>query len=188
MSADMAVTGIGARRRLCALFYGGWNPAALAAESGLPEAVFRRRPDDLERSREGTLQAIGGLYERLWNTAPPERTEEERGTAEVFREHARIVGWAPAMAWDDDQIDLREAKADPKVWRRNPRGQWSRGELMEDITFLRDWDDFKLATPAELAMRLGKSKDAVEQALARDRRAQRDAAPAKEADRELEAG
>jgi hypothetical protein len=180
----MTVTAIGARRRVTALFYGGWNPAALAAESGLPEPVFRRRPDDLERSRKGTLEAIGALYERLWNRSPPERTEEERGTAEVFREHARIVGWAPPMAYDDDQIDLPEGKADPREWRRNPRGQWSRGELLEDIQFLRDWDDYRRATTAELGMRLGKSKDAIEQALLRDRRAQR----AKEAEPELEAG
>jgi hypothetical protein len=93
------------------------------------------------------------------------------------------------MAYDDDTIDLPEGKADPKEWRRNPRGQWSRGALMEDITFLREVDGAYLrATPAELAMRLGKSKDSIEQALARDRRAQRDAAAAREAERELEAG
>ena len=180
----MTVTAIGARRRVTALFCGGWSPAALAAESGLPEAVFRYRPNDLERSRQGTLETIGGLYERLWNTTPPERTEEERGAAEIFREHSRIVGWAPPMAYDDDLIDAPEGKADPKVWRRNPRGQWSRGELVEDITFLREVDGAYLrATSAELAMRLGKSKDAVEQAL---RRAQQ--ATADDAERELEAG
>jgi hypothetical protein len=151
--------------------------------------VFRRRPDDLERSREGTLQAIGGLYERLWNTPPPRRTEAERATADLFAEHGRQVGWSPALAYDDDLIDLPEGKADPKVWRRSPGDRTRREHLLEDIRFLREVDGAYLrATPAELAVRLGKSKDAVEQALARDRRAQREAPAAKEAERELEAG
>jgi len=182
----MAVTGTGARRRVTALFYNGWSPAALAAESGLPGAVFRYRPDDLDRARKGTLEAVSGLYERLWDKPPPERTEDERSAAEVFREHSRIVGHAPPMAYDDDTIDLPEGKADPKVWRRNPRGQWSRGELMEDITFLREVDRAYLrATNTELAVRLGKSKDSIDQVLLRQR--QRGAGTG-EAQPELEAG
>jgi hypothetical protein len=185
----MTVTGIGARRRVTALFYGGWSPSALAAESGLPEAVFSYRPDDLARSRKGTLEAIGGLYERLWNTAPPRRTEAERATADLFAEHGRQVGWSPALAYDDDLIDLPEGKADPKVWRRTPGERTKREHLLEDIRFLREVDGaYRRATPAELAVRLGKSKDSIEQALARDKRAQRDAAATKDADRELEAG
>ena len=184
----MAVTPIGGRRRGTALMYNGWSPAALAAESGLPEAVFSYSPDNLARARKGTLEQVGALYERLWNTPPPGRTEEERGVAALFAEHGRQVGWAPPLAYDDDLIDAPEGKADPREWRRTPSGQVKREHLLEDIQFLRDWDDFKRATTAELGMRLGKSRDAVEQALARDRRAQRDAAAPKETERELEAG
>jgi hypothetical protein len=181
----MAPTPIGARRRITALMYNGWSPAALSAASGLPEAVFTYQPDSLARARTGTLERVAGLYERLWKAPPPRRTEAEQAEADQAADHGRRVGFAPPMAYDDDLIDLPEGRADPKVWRRNPRGQWSRGETLEDIRFLREVDGaYARASPAELAMRLGKSRDSVEQALVRQRRAQRSA----EQEQELEAG
>jgi hypothetical protein len=180
----MAVTGIGARRRITALMARGWSAEALAAETGLEESVFGYRPSDLAHARAGTLEQVSAAYERLWNAQPPRSTPQERAAAEETLDHARVCGWAPPMALDDDTVDLHEGKPDPKVWRRTASGVQSSAEIAEDVAFIREWDGYSRASAAELAVRLGRSKDSVTQALVRERKAKE---AAREKEPELEA-
>jgi hypothetical protein len=180
----MAVTPTGARHRITALFALGWSPAVLAAETGVDEQAIAGRPRDLEQQGQGALDRIGAAYDRLWNTRPPGRTREERAVAEMFREHAREVGWAPPMAWDDDTIDDPAVRRPAPGWQRPGRSTGRAADYADDVAFLRDWGGYQSASDRELAMRLGTSKDTLQQALRRAGR-QRAAEPA---ERELEAG
>ena len=164
----MTVTPIGAKRRITALMYNGWSPETLAGATGLPEGMFRRLVRRQDRIRPETLSAIGAAYERLWNTAPPQRTAAERELAEAYARHGRSF-WAPPMAYDDDTIDLDEG-GPAAGWKRSARTTMLSADLMEDITWLREQDDYRQATPAQLAVRLGKSRGSVEQALCRGKR------------------
>jgi hypothetical protein len=183
----MAVTPTGARHRITALFALGWSPAALSAETGLDEAVFALVPSRLAKLPEATLERVGSAYDALWNRRPPERTPAEREAAAVWREHANDVGWAPPLAWDDDTIDDPAVRWPEPGWRRG--GQPGRGpvnyggSLVEDIEFLRE-TGYRQATPAQLAVRLGMTKDAVATAMRRDRQRQQ----AERGDWEAEAG
>jgi transcriptional regulator with XRE-family HTH domain len=161
----VAITPTGARHRVTALMALGWSPAALAAETGLDERAIAGRPQDLERKGQAALDQIGGAYERLWNTPPPERTREERATADLFREHAREVGWAPPMAWDDDLIDRPDVRRPDPGWQRSDRSTGRAADRAEDVHFLRDHGGYHKASDSELAMRLGISKDTLQQAL-----------------------
>lgn len=164
----MPITPEGARRRVTALQFNGWSPAALAAETGLDEKVFRWSPDALRHRQGNHLEAIGEAFSRLWNTPPPQRTEAERASAELHAAHARKVGWAPPMAYDDDLIDDPEKGAAVPGWRRPAAERaWSRAaDMAEDIAFLREVDGaYRYAGPAELADRLGRSSRSVERAM-----------------------
>jgi|GEM_PF-1790855 len=174
----MPVTPIGARRRITALFWLGWSPPVLAEVTGLPEAVFRYSRYDMDRScGQDVLDRIGATYELLWNTAPPTRTADERRLVEVTARHARQVGWAPPMAYDDDEIDQPDGGPVPG-WKRSKSARpRDRSGLIEDIEFLRD-AGYRQATPAELSDRLGHAKEAMGRAICRHRRAQRQAAEA----------
>jgi DNA-directed RNA polymerase specialized sigma24 family protein len=52
-----------------------------------------------------TALAVDDLYERLWNTAPPQTTTAERDNADRARTAARACGWLPPLAWDDIDTD-----------------------------------------------------------------------------------
>jgi hypothetical protein len=114
------------------------------------------------------------------------RTEAERAAAQVFTRQALRVGWAPPMAWDDDEID-RENGSPAPGWRRPERRlqRTRHDDLMEDIAWLRA-TGYRDAAPAELAARLGLRREAVARALVRD--GQRKHAGKQQAVRELEAG
>jgi hypothetical protein len=181
----VAVTAIGARRRITALFWLGWSPETLAAATELSERVFRWTPHELKRGcAQDLLDRIGGAYDQLWDTPPPARTAEERAAAAASARHAREVGWAPPMAYDDDEIDKPDGGLVPG-WKRPetpvPRG----GGLIDDIGFLRT-AGYRDAAPRVLAERLGRSKAAVSRAITRHRRAERLAAAVR-ADAEAEA-
>jgi hypothetical protein len=161
---------IGARRRITALFFNGWSPRSLAAATGLPEVVFTRTPTDLERRTDpGILDQIGEAYERLWNASPPKSTEGERAEAELFSGHARTVGWAPPMAYDDDTMDEPDGGPAPG-WQRVRGGHERRRagvDLAEDIEWVRQHGGYRHASTEQLALRLGMTRGALERSLAR---------------------
>lgn len=172
----MPVTPIGARRRITALAWLGWSPPALASVTGLPEQVFRSTPYEIARTcGQDALDRIGAAYDLLWDTTPPRLTAEQQAVAEATAQHARKIGWAPPLAYDDDEIDTPGGGPVPG-WKRSgrPRPQ-DPGGVIEDIEFLRTVG-YRQATPAQLGERLGRSKEAIGRAITRHRRAQRQAA------------
>jgi hypothetical protein len=92
------------RRRLQALISIGWAPELLAAELG-------RRPSSLQCSITGqsvttrTARDVAALYERPWNTKPPQATSKQRAAFDAARTHAAAQGWLPPLAWDDIDTD-----------------------------------------------------------------------------------
>ena len=112
------VDATGTSRRLRALVALGWPTELLADQLG-------RRPNSLHRSMTGqsvtvrTAQEIANLYERLWNTRPPQATSAQRAAASAARAHAAAQGWLPPLAWDDIDIDPTPAPPPADRSQRN---------------------------------------------------------------------
>ena len=169
-----APTGIGAQRRLRALAARGWGPEAIQAVTGLPAGDIRRGLADPRRIPLSLPQAAARAYDQLWNTAPPTGTPAEQAAAQASRQHAQRCGWPPPMAYDDDTIDHPDGRPTPG-WKRASRTTIPAADLAEDARWLRQHGGYCHATPAELAMRLGVTKAALDKALARTRHADRKA-------------
>lgn len=106
MRADHArVPSIGTQRRLRALVALGWSQSKLATELGLTPANFGTTVHHSGQVYESTARAVRELYERLWQTPPPEATHRDKIAASRARSTAARYGWAVPMAWDDDTID-----------------------------------------------------------------------------------
>jgi hypothetical protein len=152
------------------LFYNGWSPRSLEAATGIPAAVFTRGARDLRtRTAPEMLVHIGEAYERLWNASPPKSTEDERAEAQLFAEHARTVGWAPPMAYDDDTID-DPAGGPAKGWQRSRGGHEPRRtvtSLAEDVAWIREQGGYRHASLDQLAERLGMTRGGLERSLIR---------------------
>lgn len=98
------VEAIGSRRRIQALIVNGWSQAKLAETLGMSTRTFGRvlRQDHV---RASTHQAIAGVFEQLWNVAPPLASEHDRAAAQRCAGYARALGWLPPLAWDDIDND-----------------------------------------------------------------------------------
>jgi hypothetical protein len=106
----------GARWRLRALTAMGHPATILARHLDVPPRVAW----DLIRGSTATIShdlylASCGVYERMWDLRPPERTCAERRAAAAARGRAARNGWPPPMGLDDELID------DPAY---RPRAQW----------------------------------------------------------------
>jgi hypothetical protein len=154
----------GTRRRAQALVATGWSQARLARELGLTAANFcaMLRRDQVTA---GTARAVSDLYDRLWNQPPPEHDQRTRGAASRARRHAEREGWAPPLAWDDDQIDLEGGRA-AEGWRRPARMTCPSAGLAEDAAELMGGQGY---TREHAAGRLGVSVWALERALSASR-------------------
>lgn len=98
------VDATGTKRRLQALIAIGWTQTYLAQQIGLHRpAMNRLLRNDLVLSC--TARKAREVYDRLWDTRPPETTREERIAAQRARSKAVSQDWPPPMAWDDDTID-----------------------------------------------------------------------------------
>jgi len=173
-SATPVPTGIGTQRRLRALAARAWNPDAIQAATGLPAGHIRAALADPRRIPAAIPAAAACAYDQLWNTPPPTRTPADRAAAEASRRHAQRCGWAPPMAYDDDTIDHPDGRPAPG-WRRTSRTTIPAADLAEDARWLRQHGGYRHAAPAELAMRLGVTKAALDKALTRTRHADREA-------------
>jgi len=173
-SATPVPTGIGAQRRLRALTARGWSPDAIQAATGLAAGHIRAALADPRRIPSDLPAAVARAYDQFWNTPPPARTAADRAAAEVGRRHAQRRGWAPPMAYDDDTIDLPDGRPTPG-WRRTSRTTIPAADLAEDARWLRQHGGYRHATPAELAMRLGVTRAALDKALVRAAQTEREA-------------
>jgi transcriptional regulator with XRE-family HTH domain len=111
------IDGAGVRRRLQALVRVGWSQAKLAERIGWTPSNFTTllsgRP-----VTAGSVRLVRGLYDDLWNQAPPEDSHHDKIAANRARNHATAQGWLPPQAWDDDLIDVPDDQLDAELARR----------------------------------------------------------------------
>ena len=163
-SADLVAPGVlvgaaGTQHRVQALVAAGWSQARLAGQlmtsPGHVGALLRE-----ERVTAVTAAAVRELYERLWSQPPPEDDHPARIAASRARNYAAAHGWAPPMAWDDEELDKPDGRA-AEGWRRRTRTRRPSAELAEDAAELLRQD----YTREQAAGRLGVTKGALDQAL-----------------------
>lgn len=157
LAGGALVPSAGARRRLQALACNGWSIGALATRVG----VDRQRLDHAmngTRIQHDTHQVVTGLYEQLWDVQAPTSASASR-----TRNRAQRMGWAPAMAWDDDTID--DPQAAPDLGQPDTR-TGGRPSLVhvEDVEHLLSQVDY---TWDGLAARLGVGRWTIERQLHR---------------------
>ena len=137
--------------------------AAAAAPGTAPWAGFTTRLSPHQRL------AIANAYDEMWDRDPPGSTRDQREACELARSRAASRGWAPPQAWDDAQIDQPDGRPSPN-WK--PRNRTSRRavDIVEDAQFVRDHGGYRDADNTQIAMRLGVSRDQIDQAYCRARR------------------
>jgi hypothetical protein len=132
----------GARLRLRALVAMGHAPPALARQLGAPAGrVGRVISGEARTVTPGMHAAVCGLYERLWDRRPPERTRQERLAASAARRRAARHNWPLAMALDDDRLD------DPSY---RPKAKW---RPLADPDSMPVWHFRPRQSPARVAQR-----------------------------------
>jgi hypothetical protein len=163
-------TALGVRRRLRALTARSWSPQALADETGIPalliSSLLGKNPRDLSPDQR---VAIANAYDKIWDRDPPARTRGQRQACEVARSLATSRGWAPPQAWDDAQIDQPDGRPSPD-WKPRNRTTRRAVDIVEDAQFVRDHGGYRDADNTQIAMRLGVSRDQLDQAYCRARR------------------
>ena len=142
---------IGARRRAEALAALGWSMTWQAQQLGKATANYC---GEISKTRVSypTWVAVRDLYDRHCMTPGPSTK-----AASI----AKARGWAPPLAWDDETID--DPTATPDLGDSHAPG--GKRVHLEDIEWL--LEDQPMATAAQLADRLGVTKDAVQQACRR---------------------
>lgn len=90
---------LGVRRRLRALVALGWSLRRLAQELDVSSSLAQRwlHADQVHPDNHA---AVLDLYERLSMRLPP-----HDHSAEQARRYARAHGWAPPLAWNDEDLD-----------------------------------------------------------------------------------
>ena len=163
-------TALGVRRRLRALTARSWSPQALADETGIPapliSSLLGKNPRDLSSDQR---LAIARVYDKIWDRDPPARTRDQREACESARSLAASRGWAPPQAWDDAQIDQPDGRPSPD-WKPRNRTTRRAVDIVEDAQFVRDHGGYRDADNTQIAMRLGVSRDQIDQAYCRARR------------------
>jgi hypothetical protein len=163
-------TALGVRRRLRALTARSWSPQAIADETGIPAPLISSQLGKNPRHLTPDQRlAIANAYDKIWDHDPPARTRDQHEACELARSRAASRGWAPPQAWDDAQIDHPDGRPSPD-WK--PRNRTSRRaiDIVEDAQFVRDHGGYRDADNTQIAMRLGVSRDQLDQAYCRARR------------------
>lgn len=145
------VDATGTRRRMQALAAIGWTFSELSARLGCDRTQVHHWTTTARVTQE-TAATARRLYDELWNVEPPECMGATRN-----RSMAASKGWAPPLAWDDDEID--DPAATPHEWQRIKRSTNRRDDLVEAA---------ELGAPlASLIERFGIGAKGVERALFR---------------------
>ena len=160
-------TAAGARRRIQALIARAWGPR----QSSRRQNPGRYGPQGATSA--GALHVRGHRRRRrrvrgALGRQPPQATEQERAAAAAHQRHARIAGFAPPMAWDDDEIDQPGARP-AEGWRRTREHKTPAADLVEDAEFVRQTGGYRQASVGAVAMRLGVPRNRLEKALERTR-------------------
>jgi hypothetical protein len=167
-------TAWGTQRRLRALMNRSWSPPALEQATGISATVITTILNGGRTPGRAVNECVATAYERLWNKTPPLETARDRQVADQARKLAERRGWPPPLAYDDDLIDLPSGDAEPG-WKRSRRTTRKTTDLAEDLAFVREHGGYRHASMAEAAMRLGVTRDALQQVQCRTARADREA-------------
>ena len=182
-------TALGVRRRLRALSARSWPPQAIADETGIPAPLISSLLAGIPRNLSPDQRlAIANAYDEIWDRDPPAGTRDQREACELARSRAASRGWAPPLAWDDAQIDQPDGQPSPD-WKPRKRTTRRAVDVVEDAQFVRDHGGYSDADITQIAMRLGVTRDQLDQAYCRARRyAGCNATANTEAEAEAEAG
>lgn len=165
LAAGALVDGTGTRRRLQALTAIGWSQTRIAERLGMTNRNLGRLIHGHNPVTAATHRAVVALYDDLWDQAPPATNRSQRGSVTRSIAYATAHGWPPPMAWDDDSIDDPAATPHTTTSRSVRTKNRPAEHLAEDVAFVLDADPH--ATGAQVAARLGVTRDAVTQALKR---------------------
>ncbi|MDN5726078.1 MAG: hypothetical protein L0G99_09145 [Propionibacteriales bacterium] len=155
------VDAIGTQRRLQALMAIGWTGQRLADRLGLTVANFHTMVQANQVIKR-TADAVVVLYDELWDQTPTPTTGSEAGAIKRSQRRAKIAGWAPPIAWDDELID--DPVAQPSGHMQGPgRRTLPRAVLLEDVEWLLSQGEGSAAIPA----RLGVAASTIEKACHR---------------------
>ena len=165
-----APTPCGTQRRLQALMTQGWSVPAIAQATGMRSPQLARALEYSGSITPTLAAAVIKAYDQLWDQPPPVVNEQAQERAAASAELARHHGWAPPLAWDDDQID-REDGRPAEGWQPSLRTTRRSKELAEDAQFVRSAGGYREATVRVLAIRLGVNQKQLEKALSRQRAA-----------------
>lgn len=111
LGRSVCVDGLGTRRRLQALVFIGYSQSYLAGRLGMSAANFGRvlagpcRPLWRNDVLVGTARAVAALYVELENRPRVGTDQRSRISVSRARRHARVRGWLPPAAWDEDLMD-----------------------------------------------------------------------------------
>ena len=108
------VPAVGTTRRLRALYALGWTERDLAEGLGVSlcrvsHLLTERRPT----LSPDTVARVAALYDELSMAVPADTKPLRRGQTKHHaraRRRARVLGWHPPLAWDDDAIDDPDAQ------------------------------------------------------------------------------
>jgi len=145
-----------------------WAPEAIERAAGVPARTTGKALRHANRLTAEEARALAGAYDALWDRQPPMATQQDRDAAASAQAHAQRCGWAPPMAWEDDEIDLPDGRP-ADGWRRTDRHTRPAADLVEDAQFVREAGGYRLATNKAVAMRLGVSRDVLDRAYERVR-------------------
>ena len=163
-------TALGVRRRIQALTARSWSPQAIADQTGIPAPIIISLLSGIGRDLSpGQRLAIANAYDKIWDRDPPTRTRDQREACQMARSRAASRGWAPPQAWDDAQIDDPDGRPSPD-WKPRKRTNRRSVDIVEDAQFVRDHGGYRHADSTQIAMRLGVSRDQLDQAYTRARR------------------
>lgn len=98
------VPAIGTQRRLQALATLGWSASLVGRELGVSGQRMRQIAAAEQVALE-TAEKVKTVYDKLWATPAPFVASAGRTIA-----RARRLKFQPPMAWDDDSIDIPDAK------------------------------------------------------------------------------
>lgn len=115
----------GVRRRVQALMTLGWDISTVADRAGLQRSQLIAA---LSRRREvfrTTHEAVAAVYDDLWNQPRVGTCRSENIAVAMTLKRAERAGYAPPLAWDDDEIDDPQAAPHTPTetpWEHRPCG------------------------------------------------------------------
>lgn len=111
LGRTVCVDGLGTRRRLQALVHIGYSQSYLAGRLGMSPGNFLRTIAEPARRKwrndvhAGTARAVSALCVELQNRPRVGTDQRSRISVSRAKRHARVNGWLPPAAWDEELMD-----------------------------------------------------------------------------------